>query len=46
MGYFENLLRSYSNIATMSYNQYLRLINNAGKTNAEYKLSALRNKVQ
>lgn len=46
MGYFESLLRTYSNIATMSYNQYLRLINNAGKTNAEYKLSALRNKVQ
>jgi hypothetical protein len=46
MGYFENLLGSYNNIATMSYNQYLRLINNAGKTNAEYKLLALRNKVQ
>ncbi|MEG0773177.1 hypothetical protein [Clostridium sp.] len=46
MGYFENLLRSYGNIATMSYNQYIKLIANSGKTNAEYKMLVLKNKVQ
>lgn len=46
MGYFENLLRSYGTIATMNYNQYLKLVTNSGKTNAEYKLLVLKNKVQ
>lgn len=46
MGYFENLLRSYGTIATMNYNQYLKLVTNSGKTNAEYKLLVLKNKVE
>lgn len=46
MGYFENLLRSYGNIASMNYNQYLKVVTNSGKTNAEYKLLVLKNKVQ
>lgn len=46
MSYFETLLRSYGTISTMTYNQYIKLVSTAGKTNADYKLLVLRNKVQ
>ncbi len=42
MSYFENLLKAYGSIATMSQNEYIKNIANAGKTNAEYKMLALR----
>lgn len=42
MGYFENLLRSYNSILSMSINQYVKNIASAGKTNAEYKLEQIR----
>lgn len=43
MGYFESLIRAYESIISMSYNQYIKNIENSGKTNAEYKLLELRN---
>lgn len=45
MGYFESLIRSYDSIIKMSYNQYIKGIENSGKTNAEYKTLMLRNKI-
>ncbi len=44
MGYFENLIKAYGNMAQMTYNDYLKSIVNSGKNNAEYKCSAIRKK--
>ena len=44
MGYFENLLKSYSRMVEMTYNEYLKGIVNSGKINAEFKCSSIRKK--
>lgn len=46
MKYFENLVRSYENIVNMSYNQYIKAIENSGKVNGDYKITKLRNKMK
>lgn len=44
MGYFENLIKSYSKLVEMSYSDYIKGIANAGKTNADYKCLSIRKK--
>ncbi len=46
MRYFENLIKSYDSIVNMTYNQYIKAIENSGKANAEYKITMLRNKIK
>lgn len=45
MGYFDNLLRAYSRILSMSGNEYMKQVNNSGRVNAENKMFNLKNKI-
>ncbi|GAA0121645.1 MAG: hypothetical protein KID00_01810 [Clostridium argentinense] len=42
MGYFQNLLKVYGNVVDMSYNQYMKLVDNAGRRMAEEKMLHIR----
>lgn len=42
MGYFQNLLKVYGNVVDMNYNQYMKLVDNAGKRVAEEKMLHIR----
>lgn len=42
MGYYQNLLRAYGNVVSMNYNQYIKLVDNAGKRVAEEKMQHIR----
>ncbi|MBU5225745.1 hypothetical protein KQI36_03545 [Clostridium senegalense] len=43
LGYYNNLLKSYGNVLSMNYNQYIRTLDNAGMKVAANKMYLLRN---